>query len=357
MGGMNSPASSFPSPLRNPLVLGGTFAFWSLLLLLLYTVGGNSLSVDGVEVPICSLAWLAHAARFVLPFWLGTLVVLHTAPRLIGRPAVAFWRGAALLVVALSAAHAIGHDLLTPSQPFTWSWLTASSLVWGFHYAGILGVVLVLHQRRDAEARRRDLLTTQLRALRAQLQPHFLFNTLQAIGTTARHDGATAARMTALLGDLLRQTLREREGGLVTLAEEHEQLQPYLQLQRLRFADRLQIAVDLPTALLGARLPDLLLQPLVENALQHGIEQRPGPGTIHVRARRDGDALVLEVQDDGTGPTVSGDDLQLGTGLGATRQRLQVLYGDRASVDLRPNEHGGTTATLRLPFHEVVDAA
>jgi LytS/YehU family sensor histidine kinase len=113
----------------------------------------------------------------------------------------------------------------------------------------------------------------------------------------------------------------------------------------------------LPAALLGAKVPDLLLQPLVENALQHGIEQRPGPGTVRIVARRDGAQLVIDVHDDGVGLAAPNQDPPLGTGLGATKARLQALFGDRASLKLRNNDRGGTTASLRLPFAEAAHAA
>jgi len=104
-------------------------------------------------------------------------------------------------------------------------------------------------------------------------------------------------------------------------------------------------------------VPDLVLQPLVENALQHGIEQRAGAGVVRVVGRRDGDQLVLDVHDDGAGLPTLASEPPLGTGLGATKARLAALYGDAASLVLRGNEHGGTTASLRLPWREVAHAA
>ena len=204
----------------------------------------------------------------------------------------------------------------------------------------------VMHHRIGQE-RRRELLQAQLSALRSQLQPHFLFNTLQAIGATARNDADATVRMTALLGDLLRQSLRERHGALVTLAEERDLLLPYVELQRLRFGDRLTIELDLADEVLDAEVPDLLLQPLVENALRHGIEATPGAGTVVVRARRDGRELLLQVVDDGAGPPVATLD---GVGLGTTRARLLGLFGSAASLAMAPAGVRGTTVTVRLPL-------
>ncbi|HEX5052188.1 MAG TPA: histidine kinase [Planctomycetota bacterium] len=218
-------------------------------------------------------------------------------------------------------------------------------------------IAIVLFQRRVAIVRQRELLASQLRALRSQLQPHFLFNTLHAISVTCRTDTDAATRMLALLGDLLRLTLRERNGDLVSLAEEQELLQPYLALQQLRFPDRLRVVLDLPLDVLGCAVPDLLLQPLVENALEHGIERRPGSGTVHIAARRRHDQLEIHVTDDGAGIEARPDEVQLGVGLGTTKARLQALFGDAADLQLTAGSAGGATVTLRLPWRELARAA
>ncbi len=343
------------SALRNPLLWAAALALWFCVTLLLYAIGGFVYIVDGLTVSMASWRWWVNASQFFGPLTVGTLVALHWVPRIVARPSAGFWRGCVALVCVLASAHATVNALGSGiSDPFG---IAAMALMFGFHYSAVVGVVAVSSQRRLSAARQRELLATQLRALRAQLQPHFLFNTLQAIGATAPRDGAAAARMTTLLGDLLRQTLQERDGELVTLAEENELLQPYLQLQQLRFADRLRVEMELPAALLGVKVPDLLLQPLVENALQHGIEQRPGPGTVRIVARRDGAQLVIDVHDDGVGLAAPNQEPPLGTGLGATKARLQALFGDRASLSLRNNDRGGTTASLRLPFAEAAHAA
>jgi signal transduction histidine kinase len=331
-------------------------ALWLGVLVLMYSVGGAIYLVDGRDVPVVSWRWLKHAMPFSGSLTVGTMVALHWVPRLVVRPSAEFWRGCATLVLVLSLAHATVNILFEGmAEPLRW--IVMAVPLYGFHYSAIVGVVAVSSQRRLNAARQRELLAVQLRALRAQLQPHFLFNTLQAIGATAPRDGAAAAHMTALLGDLLRQTLQERDGGFVSLAEEHELLRPYVELQQLRFGDRLQFELDLPSALLGARIPDLLLQPLVENALQHGIEQRPGAGRVRVSARREGEQLVLDVADDGAGPGSDCQEPKSGTGLGATRSRLQTLFGSRASLALQKNGFGGCTATLRLPYDEAAHAA
>ncbi len=280
--------------------------------------------------------WVGRCDRWRgLRYWLY-LAVGGVAACVLARFAVASliatWSGAWSLVAPFSALPSL---IVNTSMP-------------------LIALAAATRQYRLAGQRRRALKDAQLRVLRAQLQPHFLFNTLHAIGVTAKADGATAARMTTLLGDLLRQTLRERDGELVSLAEERELLQPYLQLQQLRFGDRLRVELDLPDDVLGAAVPDLILQPLVENALRHGIEQLPGAGHVVVRARRVADALELQVADDGAGPAAATRD---GIGLGGTRARLQAIYGNAADVQLAPGGVRGTVATLRVPFREVAHAA
>lgn len=224
-----------------------------------------------------------------------------------------------------------------------------------FQFCAILGVGVAVNQFRFAQQRRQELLASQLRMLRSQLQPHFLFNTLQAISVTIKQDPDAAASMLALLGDLLRQTLRERDGDLVTLGEEQELLRPYVELQERRFGDRLTVDLDMPSEVLAAAVPDMILQPLVENALQHGIESMPGVGSVRIRARRRGEDLELEVADDGVGPSET--DIVEGIGLGTTRARLQALFGDRAELSIVAGGKSGTVVVVRMPWQEIADAA
>jgi hypothetical protein len=230
----------------------------------------------------------------------------------------------------------------------------------GFQCAALTGAAAAIAQRsqaaaiaRQAAQLREELLTAQLSVLRARLQPHFLFNALHAVAVVARHDGDKAERMLTCLGDLLRLSLQPRPQHLVPLRDELALLRPYLELQQIRFADRLHLTVSVPEALLTMAVPDLLLQPLVENALHHGIEARSGPGTVTISARAVDGRLHIAIEDDGVG--VAGNPTE-GIGLGTTRARLQGLFGDAAQLALRPRAGGGTVVEVSMPLSEAVNA-
>lgn len=204
------------------------------------------------------------------------------------------------------------------------------------------------------QQQKEELLQAQLHALRSQIQPHFLFNTLQSIAVMCQKDGPTAARMTVLLGDMLRSSLENRTEPQVTVAEERTMLEPYIELQKLRFADRLQISFEIDRGAGGAMIPDMILQPLVENALKHGIERKTDAGTVSIRVFREKDQLVCEVADNGVG--LSGS-YRPGTGLSNVRDRLKTLYGEQAGFELLDNPTGGAVARITLPFREAGVAA
>ena len=193
-----------------------------------------------------------------------------------------------------------------------------------------------------------SLARARLQALALELQPHFLFNTLNGIAGLVREEPRTAERMIVRLSDLLRATLDSGAAGEVTLARELEILDTYIELQQMRYGDRLTVHRAIDPAALGHRVPGMLLQPLVENALRHGLDRRPGPGRLWLGARVEQGALLLSVEDDGAGlgPEEARRD---GTGLGATRERLETMFDERASIELAPRPEGGTRAVVRIP--------
>jgi two-component system, LytTR family, sensor kinase len=208
---------------------------------------------------------------------------------------------------------------------------------------------LQLRQREIHLAQNAALLTkAQLSALKMQLQPHFLFNTLNAITALLRQDPMRAERMIEHLGSLLRTSLAYGDVQQVTLAKELELLAPYLAIEKERFGERLRVEEQVDPDTLDAQVPHLILQPLVENALRHGIAGRPGPGTIAIHAARDGDMLVLEVKDDGMTLPADWAPPEKGVGITNVRSRLRQLYPDRHEFRISSRARGGVTALVRL---------
>jgi signal transduction histidine kinase len=209
-------------------------------------------------------------------------------------------------------------------------------------------------RERETQAARlaAQLSEARLGALRMQLNPHFLFNSLNAITVLVRdRDTAAASRMLELLSEVLRQVLRTEETHETALSRELEFLERYLAIEQVRFSDRLHPRLEIDPAVARAAVPRFLLQPLVENALRHGIARRAGAGLVHVSAHREGEQLVLTVRDDGPGlPTAP--DAGGGVGLSNTRARLAALYGGDATLAVANAEGGGVISTVRLPYHE-----
>jgi two-component system LytT family sensor kinase len=210
---------------------------------------------------------------------------------------------------------------------------------------------MAAHHRREAQRAQLEaqLAAARLRALRMQLQPHFLFNTLHTIAGHVREgERDTAVDLIARLSRLLRRSLDEAERHEVPLAEEVELLAEYLALERARFGDNLLTRFDIAPDVRDASVPSLILQPLVENALRHGIGPREGPGELRIAARRENGHLVLVVADDGVGydPTRAA----AGVGLANTRERLAQLYGARQRFEIGPGHAGGTVARVEIPL-------
>ena len=209
-------------------------------------------------------------------------------------------------------------------------------------------------REREAGAARLQvsLARARLESLEGRLHPHFLFNTLNAIAALIRENPKAAERMVADLSELLRAALGAEPGREVALAREIELLGRYVAIQQARFQDRLRVSIEADPETLSAVVPHLVLQPLVENAIRHGIAPRESGGTVWVRAHRDGDVLRLLVQDDGVGygraPSSPGSGG--GFGLAGTRARLANLYGERGVLRVDGDLPNGTLVTVELPF-------
>ena len=297
--------------------------------------------------PLDSAQWLRAIGVHLLAAWLFSVVHL----------------GGMLLV----------RSVLWPSagKPPTFSWTTFAqrqylrNLDWALMtYAAIVGLSYALAYYREAQARRlraahleTRLVEARLKTLEAELHPHFLFNTLHAISTLVHTNPESADRMISRLSDLLRLTFDRSGAPGVSLQEELEFLQKYLEIEQVRFQDRLSVRFEVDPDTLDAEVPRLILQPLVENAIKHGIAPRSGQGLIQISARRHDDTIAIEVRDDGIG--LSGgarSRLHDGVGLANTRDRLKCLYGDRQRLTFSDGQ-GGLAVAMEFPLKRVPPAA
>ncbi len=317
--------------------------------------------------------WLILGALTPIAYWLAQRYPLR--PPFVARNLLAHTGGALLLCIGWATLGAvfrwilgIGPDNVSKTAYLT-GWLM-TTIPWGtFMYFTTLGCIhaigyFVEARQREAQAARlaAQVAEARLSALRMQLHPHFLFNSLNAITVLVRdQDTASAARMLDLLSDVLRQVLRTDRAHETSLDDELRFLERYLAIEQVRFSDRLKVRFDIDDALLGAAVPAFVLQPLVENALRHGIARRADGGAVEIHARREDDMLVLVVSDDGPGPDAGPSPLTgNGLGLSNTRERLTTLYGDRASLVLAARSEvgpAGTVATIRLPYREMPPTA
>ncbi|GAB2867808.1 hypothetical protein GCM10027277_41140 [Pseudoduganella ginsengisoli] len=283
-------------------------------------------------------SWLFHGVAAALFVQADVTVGLWLGDRLMGRAGSATWADIALR--AFRECFNLG--LMT--------------------YAGLFAIVQVSAMR--AHARQRELqlaeqqtmlVRAQLDNLKAQLQPHFLFNTLHAIGSLMHYDLATADRVLKRLGDVLRLALRDSGRQEVTLAEELELVSAYVEIERIRFENRLAVEWLVPDALQACRIPPFVLQPLVENAIKHGVAPYADGGDITIRAYRADDGLVLEVENKGraaAGGAGASRRPGMGVGLANIRGRLEALYGagqERAAALDLVNTENGALARVTLP--------
>lgn len=198
-----------------------------------------------------------------------------------------------------------------------------------------------------------QLSTARLAALESQLQPHFLFNTLNTIASLVHDDPEAADRMITRLSDLLRRAL-DTPCSEVTVREEVETLRDYVDIMRVRFGDRLRVTVDVESAVSAARVPPFLLQPLVENAIKYGVAPRVEGGRIEVRFGSANGRLEVIVQDDGPGLSAGANGVQPGVGIANTRDRLRILYGPDASLHVANRSEGGVVCRVSIPLRDGV---
>ncbi|HMB56841.1 MAG TPA: histidine kinase [Arenimonas sp.] len=302
-----------------------------------------------------------------MPLTLGLVWLVRRYPVEHGRiaRALAIQAAAVALIVVLRAIYIYGLDgwLHWYDAPPTFSEVLLQS-VWNnlFQAWLIIGVAHALLLSERVRERERQTITLQsqladarLSALASQLNPHFLFNALNSIAELVHRDADAADRMIVGLSALLRSSLEKAGTQVVALQEELRLLGYYLDIEKIRLGDRLHVDWSVAPDTLAALVPPLLLQPLVENSVRHGISRRVTPGRIVISARREMHQLVLEVLDDGgdVGIRTSGN----GVGLATTRARLECLYGEAFGLELIQAAQAGTIARLTLPFHALEAAA
>ena len=248
-----------------------------------------------------------------------------------------------------------GHKVYTPFTPALAFRMTVT-MIFAYIDLALLGHAVYYARYSRSQAVRRAQLETrlaeaQLQVLRLQLHPHFLFNTLHTISALMHKDLRAADRMLALLGDLLRDSFEKVGAQEVSLKQELGFLERYLEIERTRFRDRLTIHLDVDPETLDAEIPNLLLQPLVENAIRHGIGKRQDAGRIDIVARRKSERLDVRIRDDGPGLTEAPEvALRGGVGLANTADRLQQLYPNAHTFDLHNRPEGGLEVALEIPF-------
>ena len=307
----------------------------------------------GRRLPIERRNWPArvafHLAASVLVSLLQLIVESAVLPRLGVFPAVMKTFGATLVVLLLLGFH----------SGITTYWMLLG-IQYGFAYYRRYrererqALQLELH----ASELKTELARAQLSALKMQLQPPFLFNTLNAILVLVRHERAREAEeMLSRLSDLLRWVLEDVEAQEVPLRRELEYLQLYLSIEQVRFQDRLRVEIAADPALLDAAVPHMGLQPIVENAIRHGIGRSSAAGEIRIGATRVGQTVEITVEDDGPGLPPANSSAVRGIGLANTRARLHQLYGEAARLAVENRAAGGAIATMVLPYRLAPDLA
>ena len=389
----SAPPESFPLRRRELLLI---VAFWTFMAVLLaanrlFDPRGGRIQGTLELLPVTFAESYLWALLTPAIFWLGSRFSLDRAEDRVGR--LLLFVGVGLLVAALHAwvMDAV-RDAVLPPPPLRrggrgggggpggarqWMFLRFAFLNNLFIYSAILAAGLARHYSLRYRARQEEsvrlqaeaaelhaqLAEARLSALRMQLDPHFLFNTLNAISSLVERDPRGVRKMISRLSDLLRHSLEGPAEQETTLERELDLLRRYLDIMQVRFQGKLEIETRVAPEAMDALVPNMILQPLVENAVKHGVSRLvDGVGRIEIGARRDGDRVVLAVRDNGPPPGAPGaapDDGERagggGTGLTNTRARLEQLYGPDQHFTLRPSDGGGMVAEVSLPYHTRAD--
>ena len=337
-------------------------AAWSPLVLVYAALIGASRTISATTAIVAAFSTVVWAAVLgVGALWLAQrwtwparptarFFLVHAGMALIY---AGLWDGLILLGIRQSVPswQRVGEEVA--------SWLHWQTFEGVLIYAALCGVTWARQSAARGRAQESRVahieaqrVRAELEALRGRLDPHFLFNTLHSVTVLIQHDPVAAAQAVERLSALLRYVLDARQGGReeVLLADEVAFTDAYLALESLRFGERLRVVRDISDSALRQRVPSFVLQSLVENALKHSIAPRAGGGVVRLGGRVEGAQLVLDVHDDGPGPLAHDDTRGLGVGLQALRQRIAVLYGDTARVDVRAVPGEGFGVSVYLPL-------
>lgn len=372
-----STAASLPKLIRHSLFFlfwTGIALLWALRLYLL-NAGTNNPMPWWEAYLLCSIEWYLWGTASLFVYWLcqklrperyriPTLILIHLSV------------GIALSLLILIPFNAAYRPIevyfmkapLPPDMAEFWTsyfgWFKGRFHLFLMNYALITVACYALQyyknfrtQELRASQLQTELAQAQLHTLKAQLHPHFLFNTLNTISSLVHTDPDGAEKMISRLGDLLRLTLQSNQSQMTSLRNEMEFTQLYLEIQQIRFSDRLKVELSIEPDTLEAKIPALLLQPLVENAIVHGISPRTTTGTVKVVSMHKSNRLHLTIADDGVG--IKTDAISFngsGIGLKNIKQRLQYLYGENHSFALSTFPNSGVKIEIEIPF-ESFDAA
>jgi LytS/YehU family sensor histidine kinase len=311
-------------------------------------------------------AYLSFYLRHSPMSWRETLqiTVINSAIALLFIPGIVFlarrfplerktWRVALAVHIPACLAFSVLHSLLYAMACHAWQGVVGATLYYRFHpnlltYWAFVGATQAFDYFRKYQEREREITRLSLEMLKAQMQPHFLFNSLHTISAMMHVDVKRADRMLSRLSSLLRMTLGNIGRQEVRLADEIAFVEAYLDIERERFGERLELRIEVAHEALDAMVPALFLQPLVENSVRHGFAAPAEDGIIAIGAARDGERLFLTVTDNGRG--LSGAHPREGVGITNTRARLNQLYGEDHEFDLEGCAASGVVVTLAIPF-------
>lgn len=343
------------------------FGFWSLLGLMIATLSHSRMVA--VERPSEYMKWLIESL-LIWNFWAVASPFIF---KLGGRVYADRGRGIrgalilltiGLVVTVVYTTYQVAISMWVMGDPFErYKSAVLGQLTWFGPYSmlifgGLVSLGYAQAYRKRWEENERAVRTlesqlaqAQLDVLKAQLQPHFFFNTLNSISVLIRKgDADNAQAMLTRLGELLRYTLAIGKRQTVPLSDEIDFVTSYLEIEKARFGDRLKYQISVADEAMSIQVPPLVIQPIVENSVRHGISERASGGTVSIQTEVSVDRLVVTVTDDGVGIESQTDGRKAeGLGIGHTRARLEQLYGDRARLDITPNKSGGTIVTISMP--------